>query len=189
MWRNGKRKESLKDGARWRDYYALVYPEWYFLFLIEPLQVLQAAQWVSRPALTGRPGLAWPRSNCGRQDRAHGSACPQLPRSVCVGFPPSAAAGMASTARPHQRLRQHTQVSGDLSSTDVSEGRRCCCLQSDSAPLCREHQHISQPVKHLLLILIDLTKSFHRHCLRGEAAAAFKGNNVHHWCETSQTGV
>lgn len=179
-----------------RDYYALVYPEWYFLFLIEPLQVLQEAWWVSRPALTGRPGHAWPRSNCGRQDRAHGSACPQLPRSVCVGVPSSASTGMASAARPLQRLRQHTQVSGDLYSTDVSEVRRCCCLQSVSAP----HQHISQhkvtspceaPLARTLCkdYFNCFNKSFHRRCLRTEGAAVFEGNNVHHWCETSQTGV
>lgn len=150
MWRNGKRKESLKRRSEVeRDHYALVFPEWYFLFLIEPLQVLQAAWWVSRPALTGRPGHAWPRSNCGRQDRAHGSACPQLPRSVCVGFPRSASTGMASAARPLLRLQQHTRVSGDLSSADVSEVRRCCCLQSVSAPISIYHNIKSPlPVKH-----------------------------------------
>lgn len=137
MWRNGKRKESLKRRSEVeRDDCALVYPEWYFLFLIEPLQVLQAARWVPRPALTGRPGHAWPRSNRGRQDRAHGSAGPQLPRSVCVAFPPSASKGMASAARTLRRLRRRTQVSGDPSSTGVSEVRCCCCLQSVSVPPC-----------------------------------------------------
>lgn len=113
MLRNGRRKESLKRRSEVEgEDSALVCPKRYFLFLIEPLQVLQAALRVSRPALTGRPGHAGPRLHFGRQDCAHGSACPQLPQ-LCLCL-------LVSPPHHHQHPQpaslgspQWTSLSGD----------------------------------------------------------------------------
>lgn len=128
MLRNGKRKESLKRRSEVEgDGYALVCPEWYFPFSLSWSKSCRRLG--ESPTSIERQAWACPgQGQTVAAKNAHrvqpASHLPQAATAlfmfVCsVGFPPSASTGIASAAQPLWRVRQHTQVSGDSSSSTM----------------------------------------------------------------------
>lgn len=101
IW-TGRWKVSLtRRSEENRDNYALVCSPWYFLFSLNRSKSCR----VSRPALTGRPGQARPRSSCGRQERTRLRRRPAATALVYVSPCSSTSSSSASGGATYAGVR------------------------------------------------------------------------------------